>query len=62
MNVYNGIPLRNRPSIFRSLAAAERWAAGSAKAAWIVLGAVGEYVVVCPADFSRLTKAGFTPA
>lgn len=59
---YAGVPLRNRPMVYTSLALAEQCAASCIKAAWIVLGNVGEYVVVCPADYSRLTRAGFLPA
>lgn len=60
--MYATISLRNRPAIFRNLAAASRWAAGSAKPAAVVLGLPGEFVVVCMADFSRLLRAGFEAA
>lgn len=59
---YNGLPLRNRPSIFRDLSNAESWAKSSVKAAWIVMGLPGEYLVVCPADFERLIRAGYEAA
>ena len=61
-NSYNGLALRHRPGIFRNLDAANRWADDSAKAAWVVMGLPGEFLVVCPADFSRLLRAGYEAA
>lgn len=59
---YNGLALRHAPGIYRSLDSAEFWAKASAKAAWIVMGLPGEWLVVCPADFERLLRAGYESA
>ena len=60
-NAYRGIALRNRPAIFRSLAVAEAALPTFTKATWLIMGEPGEYVAVCPADFSRLERAGYMP-
>ena len=58
---YRNTPLRNRPAIFRTLAGAERWAAGGNKPLCVVMGDAdaGEFLAVCPADASRLVRAGY---
>jgi len=55
---YNGISLRAAPIIFRSLAAVES-AATRYQKHWIVLGEVGEYLLVLPVDANRLSAAGY---
>ena len=57
-NTYAGITLRHRPLIFRSLDLAGNCAARDPKAV-VMMGVVGEYVVVCMADAARMERAGF---
>lgn len=61
-NDYNGVALKYRPVIFRDGARAQRAAARHIKPHWVVMGEPGEFLIVCPADFSRLVRAGYAAA
>lgn len=61
MNTYNGITLRQRPSIYRDEAVARDALAhgGWVKPMRLVMGEVGEWMIVCPADAARLERGGY---
>ena len=54
--IYN---LRHQPTIMCSRPAAFRWAEGMNKLHFVILGDDCMFWVVCPADASRLIKAGY---
>jgi len=58
-NDYNGTTLRHRPDIFSNRERAHSWALRSIKPMWVIMGNVGEYLIVCPSDASRLMRAGY---
>lgn len=51
--------LRYTPDIFKSLENAKSFSSHAVKTQWVVMGFVGQYLVVCPADAQRLIKNGF---
>ena len=59
---YNGLTLRHTPYVFVSAEAAERYADACVKPMRVVLGLVGDYVIVCPADAERMIRAGYEMA
>lgn len=51
--------LRHRPDILSNRTAAFEWANGVKKLHFVILGDDCKFWVVCPADASRLIKAGY---
>lgn len=58
-NDYHGIVLRHRPDIFRCPVNAKRSAARRTKPHRVILGEVGDHLIVCNADAQRLVRAGY---
>ena len=56
---YHGVALKHSPDIFVSGALAMTCAARCEKPHRVVMGAAGQFLVVCPADATRLARAGF---
>jgi hypothetical protein len=56
---YNGVPLRHNPFFFRCPLAAQAWSDRTVKPSHVVLGEVGDVLVVCPADAARLERRGY---
>ena len=56
---YNTVTLRRRPIIMRDGAMALRTAARCVDSMLVVMGEVGEFLVVTYGDASRLARAGY---
>lgn len=58
-NNYEGVAIKYRPMVYTVAEYAMASAARCIKPHRVVMGIVGQYLVVCPADASRLCRAGF---
>jgi hypothetical protein len=58
-NIAKSLGLRHKPMVFLSELAARRFASECVKPHRVVMGEHPAYWVVCPADASRLERAGY---